>query len=134
LSSIDWLGDAVRMLAAFPSSDRAWQTNLGEIRLIGPPLPFGRIVRDAFDLVRQAGAANPAVTIRLLQTCARLVPQLRDEEQRSAIHNEVEAIHEAAVHMLGARIDRNEVENAYRLACERLGAGGTTAASTEKSR
>jgi uncharacterized membrane protein len=122
LSSIDWLGDALRMLAAFPPSDGAWLTSFGQVRLLVPPLPYSRVVRGAFDLIRQAGADSPAVTIRLLQTCARLAPQLRDKEQRRAVRDEVEAIHEAAARTPEVRIDRSAIEESYRLACDRLGA------------
>ena len=48
LSSIDWLGDALRMFAAFPASDGAWHTKRGAVRLLVPPLLFARVVRGAF--------------------------------------------------------------------------------------
>jgi uncharacterized membrane protein len=121
LSSIDWLGDALRMFSTFPASDGAWYNNLGKIRLLVPPLHFARVVRVAFDLIRQAGGDSPAVTIRLLQTCARLGPQLRNNEQRRAIRHEVEAAHEAVVRWPEIHLDRTAVEEAYSLARDRLG-------------
>jgi len=121
LSSIDWVGDALRMLAAVPQSDGAWHTNDGEVRLLVPPLLFPRVVRAAFDLIRQAGTDTPAVIIRLLQTCARLAPQLHDEEQRRAIRDEVQAAHEFAARWPDVRVDRDALEQAYRSACDRLG-------------
>lgn len=120
LSSIDWLGDALRMLAALPASDGAWQTSLGATRLVMPPLPYARLVRVGFDLIRQAGADNPAVVIRLLQTCSRLALQLRDTEQRRAIRDQVEATYGAAARMPQVHLDRQTIEEAYRLACARL--------------
>jgi uncharacterized membrane protein len=121
LSCLDWLGDALRMFAAFPDSAGAWYTRHGETRLLVPPLLFDRVVRAAFDLIRQAGADNPAVAIRMLQTCGRLGPQLRDDEQRRALRVEVEAIHER-VKARGpdAGEDRDALEDAYRLAWDRL--------------
>ena len=68
LICIDWLGDALRMMVALPMPDEAWPTRRGEIRLLFPPVE--RIVPTAFDLIRHAGASNPAVIIRLLQTSA----------------------------------------------------------------
>jgi uncharacterized membrane protein len=121
LSSIDWLGDALRMFATFPGSQDAWRNSLGKIRLFVPPLPFARVVHAAFDLIRQAGADSPAVTIRLLQTCARLAPQLSSDEQRRAIRHEVEAAHEAALRMPKVHLDRTALEEAYNLACGHLG-------------
>src|SRR5262249_35445406 len=120
LSSIDWLGDALRMLGSLPVSDGAWRTSRGEVRLLVPPLRFARAVGAAFGLIRQSAADNPAVCTRLLQTCARLALQLRTEEQRRAILDQVEAIHEAAERIPDVRMDRNAVEEAYRLASDRL--------------
>jgi uncharacterized membrane protein len=120
LSCIDWLGDALRMFAALPSSDGEWRTNLGAVRVLVPPLHFPRVVAAALDLIRQAGAENPAVMIRLLQTCARLARQLQEEGQRRAIQAQVQAIHEAAVRFPDVHVDRNDLEDAYRLACDAL--------------
>ena len=120
LSSIDWLGDALRMLGSLPASDGAWRTSRGAVRLLVPPLRFARAVMAAFDLIRQSAVNNPAVCIRLLQTCARLALQLRTKEQRRAILDQVEAIHEAAERIPDGRMDRNAVEEAYRLASDRL--------------
>jgi len=121
LSSIDWLGDALRLFAALPESDGSWHASRGGVRLLVPPLHFERVVRAAFDLIRQSGADNPAVTIRLLQTCARLASQLRDEDQRRAIRDEVQAVREVAARGPNIRVDRDALDQAYRLACDRLG-------------
>jgi len=122
LSSIDWLGDSLRLLAVLPASDGAWRTVGGAIRLLEPPVQFGRVVRAAFDMIRQAGARDAAVTIRLLQTCERLAAQLSDLEQQRAIREQVEAAYEGAARSSDVGIDRNAIEHAYRQACERLGA------------
>jgi hypothetical protein len=42
LSSIDWLGDALRMLAAFSASDGAWRTGDGKVRLLFDFRPHDR--------------------------------------------------------------------------------------------
>jgi uncharacterized membrane protein len=109
------------MIGAIPAAEDAWQTSRGTVRLLVPSLRFARVVRTAFDLIRQAAADNPAVCIRVLQTCARLALQLRDNEQRRAILDEVEAVHQTAAGMPDVRIDRTALEEAYRLARDRLG-------------
>jgi uncharacterized membrane protein len=68
LPCIDWMGEAVRMFAALPSTENILYGPTGEPRLIERPLPFPRVVKAAFDQIRQAGADNPAVIVRLLQT------------------------------------------------------------------
>lgn len=123
LSCIDWLGDALRLFAALPISDGAWRTTRGDVRLLVPPLLFDRVVGVAFDLIRQSAAGNPAICIRLLQTYARLAPQLRDSEERRAVLAEVEATREVAARMPDVGIDRVALDEAYRSACERLMVG-----------
>jgi uncharacterized membrane protein len=123
LICIDWLGDALRMMVGFPMSDGAWRTRQGQLRLLIPPLRLEQIIRCAFDLIRQAGASSPAVTIRLLQTFARLAPQLQNMEQRRAVLEEAEAVREGAARICEVGLDRVAVDAAYRLARERLSVG-----------
>jgi uncharacterized membrane protein len=120
LSSIDWLGDSLRLFATLPPLNGAWQTKQGKVRLLVPPLPFARVARTAFEFIRHAAADNPAVCLRLLQTCARLAPQLHNDEQRHAILDQVEAVHEAAARFPQVPLDIEAIEAAYRLARDRL--------------
>jgi uncharacterized membrane protein len=123
LICIDWLGDALRMLVALPKPDGAWRNRRGRIRLLSPPLRASRIVPVAFDLIRQAGAGNPAVIVRLLQTYARLAPLLRDDEQRRVILDQAEAARESMSGRPEVGLDRVALDAAYQLARERLAAG-----------
>jgi uncharacterized membrane protein len=120
LYCIDWLGDGLRMLAAFPETDGMLRDGAGMIRVIRPPIPISRIVGTAFDLIREAGANSAGVTARLLQTCARLAPQLRTEEQRRAVSAQVEAVWQAASLISHPGPDRKAIEAAYNLARDRL--------------
>ena len=120
LSCIDWLGDALRMLVSFPVSDGAWRTHDGRIRVLVPPVHVSRIVRAAFDLIREAGARSPTVTIRMLQTLARLAPMLANDAQRQAILEQVEAVRQNMTHLPEVGLDRETIDAAYRLARERL--------------
>jgi uncharacterized membrane protein len=86
-----------------------------------------RIVPTAFDLIRQAGAGNPAVIIRLLQTYARLAPLLRNDDQRQALLDQAEAARESTSHGPEVGLDRAALDAAYQLAHERLTAGSGSA-------
>jgi uncharacterized membrane protein len=123
LICIDWLGDALRLLVALPKTDGEWRSRGGEIRLLFPPLRAARIVPIAFDLIRQAGAGNPAVIARLLQTYARLAPLLSDDEQRRAMLDQAEAARESMAGHPEVGLDRAALDEAYQLARERLAAG-----------
>jgi uncharacterized membrane protein len=127
LSCIDWLGDALRMLVGLPSPDGVWRSRHGQPRLLIPPLQMASIVRVAFDLIREAGAGNPAVMVRLLQTYARLAPQLRSDEQRQAILEEVEAARETMTRAPAVALDQEALDTAFRLARDRLTSAKTDA-------
>jgi uncharacterized membrane protein len=120
LSSIDWLGDSLRLFATLPPLNGAWMTKQGKLRLLVPPLAFTHVARTAFEFIRHAAADNPAVCLRLLQTCARLAPQLHNDEQRQAILDQVEAVHEAVARFRHVSLDTDAIEVAYRSARDQL--------------
>jgi len=70
-------------------------------------------------IIRHAAADNPAVCLRLLQTCAKLAPQLHNDEQRQAILDQVEAVHEVA-RFRHVSLDTDAIEVAYRSARDQL--------------
>jgi uncharacterized membrane protein len=113
---VDRLGDALREFAAMPAFDGAWRGADGRIRLVEPPLEFPHVVKAAFDKIRQAAVGTPAVMIRMLETWTRLAPLMRTDEQRQALLEQVEALWEAASSASLVRMDRKDVEAAYRAA------------------
>lgn len=122
LTCIDWLGDAVRTIHVSAAPGGALLGATGTIRLLWSPPRFERIVKGAFDQIRQAGAGNPAVRIRLLQTFARLAAQVEDPPSRAPLLGQVEAVWETASHEALASSDRGDIEAAYRAARQALGA------------
>lgn len=114
---VDWLGEALIDLAAVASPDGVWRSPSGTIRLLEPPLRYSRCVKGAFDQIRQAAASNPAVSIRLFQTFARMLSQLTDDEHRRAIRTQIEALWEVVGAAPAARTDRRDIEAAYEFAC-----------------
>jgi len=122
LTCIDWLGDAIRTIHASPVPREAYPGGSGALRLLWSPPRFERIVKTAFDQIRQAGAGNPAVHIRLLQTFAQLAPHLAEAPLREALLAQVEAIWEATSRESLVKADRADIEAAYRIAREALGA------------
>ena len=75
----------------------------------------------AFNQIRQVAIGNPAVTIRLLQTFARLAEQIGDPQFREPLSQQIEAVWEAASAETLVKSDRADVEAVYRRACEALG-------------
>jgi uncharacterized membrane protein len=124
LTCIDWLGDELRLLGSILSP--GLQAGLGvddsgRVRLLWPPLRMGRITKTAFNQIRQAATGNPAVTIRLLQTFAKLAEQGEGVDFREALTEQVEAVWEAASTEALVKADLADVEAAYRAAREAFG-------------
>jgi uncharacterized membrane protein len=69
IASVDLPGDALTILADAPQSTGLWFDTNGKLRLKVRPLLLPRLVKQAFDQIRQAD--NPAVLIRLLSTIGR---------------------------------------------------------------
>ena len=117
LTCIDWMGDALRVLAALPVHEGAWRDADGAIRLVSlHRLRFDRMVKSAFDQIRQAGVDSAAVTIRLLQTYERLAPFLKNEERRRAVADQNETTWQAASRHPFPEGDRIDMEAAYQKA------------------
>ena len=76
LTCIDWLGSALSRLGTEVDETGGRCDDDGALRLVEPPLRFERMVPAAFDMIRQAGADNPAILIRLLDTVATIASQI----------------------------------------------------------
>ena len=78
---VDWLGAALVRMGREPDHNGGLSGADGRVGLYLPPLRFERAVRAAFDLIRQAGAANPAISIRLLDVIATTAIDVRPEHR-----------------------------------------------------
>src|SRR5262250_125330 len=121
LTCVDWLGDELRAFSGFDDDTGACLGSGDTIRLLWPPLRIARLTGSAFNQIRQAAAGNPAVSIRLLQTFARLADQVKDVRFREALSLQVDAVWEQVSAENLVKADRADVEIAYRRACEALG-------------
>jgi uncharacterized membrane protein len=72
LNCIDWLGDCLCRVARDPLPDGIYRDADGAIRLIDRAITFDRLVKGAFDKIRQAGRGMPAVLIRQLETLRKV--------------------------------------------------------------
>jgi uncharacterized membrane protein len=112
VACVDWLGDALLVVAAAPRFDGCSYDDSGALRLRVRPQRVERLVRLAFDQVRQAAADNPAVLIRILDTIARIVPSLPDEA-RGALKAEADAVREVGMKEILASVDRDDLDAAW---------------------
>jgi uncharacterized membrane protein len=120
LTCVDWLGDELCAFAVRGEGAGVWLGPTGQIRLVGQPLLFARLTRAAFNQIRQAAVGNPAISIRLLFAFTRLAEHITEPSFRDALLEQVEAVWEATVSDTLVKIDRTDVEAAYRRARQAL--------------
>ena len=85
VACVDWVADALLIVADVSLSDGCWYDRAGKMRVRVPPLRFERLVKTAFDQIRQAAAENPAVLIRILDTIRRMTPRMPAEDAAAGL-------------------------------------------------
>ena len=113
VACIDWLGDALLVVAGEPAFDGCWHDTEGKVRVRARPLGIDRLVRMAFDQMRQAAADNPAVLIRILDTIRRIAPSLPGLAAQRALSAEADAVRESAASKGLVSIDLADIESAW---------------------
>lgn len=79
MTCVDWLTAALCHLGQEPAETGGLAGSDGRLRLYRPPMPFERLAKASFDLIRQAGARNPAVVIRILDGLATMASMVQPE-------------------------------------------------------
>ncbi len=110
VASVDWLGDALLTLAEQPPLQGDWYDRSGELRVWAPAVRIERLVKLAYDQIRQAAATTPAVLIRQLDLARRLAPRVSIPARR-ALADQVDAIRSMGAML--ADLDRRDVETAH---------------------
>jgi uncharacterized membrane protein len=113
VACVDLLGEALAILAEAPAYGGNWCANDGSIRLHVRPVYVARLVKQAFDQIRQAAGDNPAVLIRILTTVGRLAPRLRRPEERAALVNQAAAVRHTATLGVSVQMDLDDIDSAW---------------------
>ncbi len=119
VACVDWLAAALLTLAERPPLEGNWYDTGGRLRVWMPAVRLERLVKLAFDQIRQASATTPAVLIRQLEAIRRLAPRLPDA-CRQALSDQADAILETAGALVA--LDRRNLEAAWQNARAALGA------------
>ncbi len=127
VACVDWLADALLVLAEQKPLEGNWYDGNGELRVWSPDVKLERLVKLAFDQIRQASATTPAVLIRQLDVIGRVARQMPEPAQ-VALAEQAEAIRQTATGLVA--LDRRDLEAAYARARDLLdaqrGAGYTS--------
>ncbi len=119
VACVDWLADALLTLAERPPLEGNWYDTDSRLRVWMPSVRLERLVKLAFDQIRQASATTPAVLIRQLDAIRRLAPRL-PEACRQGLSDQADAILETASALVA--LDRRNLEEAWNRANTALGA------------
>jgi uncharacterized membrane protein len=113
---VDWLGDALLVAADTSAIGATWFDEAGAARLYVRAVTLERLIRLAFDQIRQSAGDNPAVLIRMLDTIRRIAPRMPTEAERKVLADEADAIREAATAKVPIQLDLRDVEAAWKRA------------------
>jgi len=110
VACVDWLADALLTLAERPPLEGNWYDTGSRLRVWMRPVRIERLVKLAFDQIRQAAATTPTVLIRQLDAIRRLAPRL-PESCRQALSDQADAILEIASALVA--LDRRDLDAAW---------------------
>jgi uncharacterized membrane protein len=120
IACVDFLGEALSAVAAAPDFDGNWYDSRDILRLRVRALPLPRLIKQAFDQIRQAAADNPAVSIRLLSTIGRLAVKMQTDDAQKALSAQADAVWETANSKSPVKMDRSDLYAAWQSARARL--------------
>ena len=118
VACVDWLADALLVLAEQPPLEGNWYDPEGSLRVWMPAVRLERQIRLAFDQIRQASATTPAVLIRQLDVIRRLAPRM-PATVHQALLDQADAVRETASGLVDARSPRSRAGVAARTRCVR---------------
>ena len=118
VACVDWLADALLVLSEKPPLEGNWYDTTGELRVWIPAVRIERLVKLAFDQIRQASATTPAVLIRQLDVIRRLGPRM-SETAILALADQADAIRDTATALVA--LDRRDLDAAYERARDATG-------------
>lgn len=116
LTCLDWLSDALVTLARTPLDLTRFGDESGSIRLVERPHSFAGIVHSAYEKIRQSGVDNPAVTIRLMESIARVARVIDDPDGRAALAEEADTCFHVSA-PTHAPYDRADLSDRYIEVC-----------------
>jgi uncharacterized membrane protein len=84
------------------------------LRIAGPSTSFDSLLHAGLDQIRQYGAGSVAVSIRLLESLARIAEAGPDEETLRAIRHHAEMIVEGCEKQVGCKADLDDIRERFR--------------------
>ncbi len=113
LTCIDWIGDSLCKVTGRWQPTRVYRDSGGAVRVITTETTWERLVRRAFEKVRQAGRAMPAVMIRQLDALAKIMERTTTDADRQVLLDQAAIIERLSARTVDEPSDRARVSRAY---------------------
>ncbi|WP_286785897.1 MULTISPECIES: DUF2254 domain-containing protein [Pseudomonas] len=132
IAVIDRLGSALEEILGRQVESRRLFDDDGQLRVIAARSDLQGLADACFDQIRQAGASNPAVLIRIADVLGRLAPACKNDAARVVLARHLERVDELAPAAGPGAADHRAVAERVAAACAQLrkavGYDGTRAA------
>lgn len=120
MAVVDRLRGALSRLMGRQLPGITYKDEQGTIRIVAKRTGFDGIFDAAFNQIRQAGAAKPAMAIHLLGSIARLAEHIRTAEQRDSLMKHAEMTAAACLRAAEEEHDRADVRQALAAARHKI--------------
>jgi uncharacterized membrane protein len=127
INCVDRLGTALCTLTERAIPSRYRYDDDGKLRIVTAVSTIAGIVNAAFDQIRQAARHDTAVTLRILESIGAVARHTRDEEFRTALRRQAEAVHRGSRDGLRDQIDREEADQRFQSVIKSLEGVSNTA-------
>jgi len=113
LTCIDWIGDSLCKVTGRWQPTRVYRDASATVRLIATQTTYQRLVQRAFEKVRQAGRAMPAVMIRQLDALAKIMERAVAPDDCAVLLDQAAMIDRLSAASVDEESDRADVRRAY---------------------
>ncbi len=120
MTCVDRIGAAMCVLASRVEPPRRLADGDGMLRVVLDRTDFEGIMDTGFRQIRQHGASQPAVLVRMLETLATIASAARTDTQRESVRKHADAVSRAAAG-LPEELDRRDVEGRHNAVMSALG-------------
>lgn len=113
LTCVDWIGDSLSKVTGRWQPTRVYRDAAGAVRVISTEPTWERLVRRAFEKVRQAASGMPAVLIRQLDALAAIMERTTTAADRQVLLDQAAMIERLSAATVNEPADRADITRAY---------------------
>ena len=113
LTCVDWIGDSLSKVTGRWQPTRVYRDAAGAVRVISTEPTWDRLVRRAFEKVRQAASGMPAVLIRQLDALTAIMERTTTAADRQVLLDQAAMIERLSAASVNEPGDRADITRAY---------------------